>query len=239
MKRNFVSALALLLLSTLSVGSAAVQFNRPPPGRVDRVQEVYFHGHNKNGRYIAVSSRRLLARPRPPVVVYQPYLTVYLQNASSNVARPIYQSPGDSIGLIPQVRQLRRFPMVFMPAASMQILGVGDFAANGRQELVVGVHTSAADCGMVDIHVLSLSARNKVTNMLQLQNYCRLSAAIARGRYLVLSGPYYAPGAALYRPTINNARSSVAYDPKTGRWSQHPSYFKLVQTNVSAPTHIP
>jgi len=239
MRRDFVLALALLLLSTASVSGASVQFNRPPPGRIDRVQAVYFHGPNKNGRYIAVSSRRLLAPPRPPVVVNQPYLTLYLQSPTSNVARPIYQSPGDSIGLIPQVRQLRRFPMVFMPAATLQILGVGDFASNGRQELVVGVHTSAADCGMVNIHILALSPTNKVTNMLQVQNYCRLSAAVARGRYLVLSGPYYAPGAALYRPTINNARSSVAYDPKSGRWSQHPSYFKLVQTNVSAPAHIP
>ena len=73
------------------------------------------------------------------------------------------------------------------------------------------------------------SATSKVGQAVTLQNGCDLQAKIVTpssgNAYLLLTGPYYGPEAAMCCPTKNKASATLKF--VNGKWVETPNYFKL------------
>jgi len=139
-----------------------------------------------------------------------------------------YQTPG-SDALLDRVEKANGANLWF-PNQEAQLLGVGRFLPGVRRQLLVRVYQSGADCGSATIALLGLRGKGRsIGRLASVENACSLAAKIvrsARGDELILSGPYYAPDAALCCPTKPRAQARLLY--RGGRWIERPRLFKLL-----------
>ncbi|MHB1303340.1 MAG: hypothetical protein ACYCZB_07675 [Acidiphilium sp.] len=122
--------------------------------------------------------------------------------------------------LIPRLVQghgtARYFPMQRVALAGIARLDGADFA------LVEELNTGA-DCGMGRVALIGRHG-----TALILDNPCGLAARIERGR-VILTGPYYAKDAPLYKPTIPQARAVLTR--QDGRFVETPCRFPFTQSS--------
>jgi len=156
---------------------------------------------------------------------YQWYLSIYSIDGTTYNLR--YQSPQDG-GPMTTVTRAKGAPMWF-PIGELGIIGVGELMQPGVQQLVVQSHQMAADCGGASVTVFAYDPKtNKVVPAVSIGNPCELTATVVHGKVsdaISLSGPYYAPDAALCCPTKPKAKAMLAY--RNGTWYETPNYFKL------------
>ena len=230
--KSIVSAILFLCASfpLASLAASSLPYDQAPPGETVQTANFNFIGSKTTGLYVAVLSRRPLAANGNPKPQYQPYLTIYRQDAQSGTLSQIYQSPSasDSLNLIPKRELVSKAHGLWLPGAEVSIVGTGQLMEPNTQQLVVSVYAYAADCGGVTIHVLRLDpASKKLQDALKIENFCKLDGSIA-GHSLLLSGPYYARNAALCCPTKNDAQATAGFDVASKQWIIAPSYFKIV-----------
>jgi hypothetical protein len=197
-------------------------FSPKPPGSI--VQSVLFYpaGEGMQTQWRAVSSRIHLGG-----AAYQWYLSVYSIDFDIATYRLVYQSPRDG-GPALRVRKTPRSDL-WLPLQSLYIVGEGALEEPSVENLIVQEHRASGDCGSATVTVYGYAFRTRRFGAIaSVSNPCALEATIehdASGDVVRLSGPYYAPGAALCCPTKPRASAYLRF--KGGRWVEAPVYFPL------------
>jgi hypothetical protein len=228
MVRRYLTLLALAALLCGSIARADEpphpSYAPPPPGTVVQSRVVYLAGEAMHSQWRAVLSKRPVGR-NAGTTFYQWALSLYSIDGTTYRLR--YRSPRDGAPFT-RVTKAHGAPLWF-PVADASIAGVGELMGPGAQQLVVASHEAAADCGMARVDVFFYdAAMQMVMRTLSVENPCGLSAHLihdARGTALTVTGPYYAPNAALCCPTKNRATAIFRF--ANGRWTQSPRYFKI------------
>lgn len=224
-----VAALALALLSSGRVVAEEPPhptYSPAPPGTVVQSQVVYLTGEAMHSQWRAVVSKSI-AGNNATTAFYHWYLSIYAIDGDGTY-RLKYRSPQDGGPLAPVTRVAGGGEMWF-PIEDVKIAGTPELMAHGVQTLVVQSHSMAADCGEGTVTVFTANAQGKVVPAVSLQNGCDLSAKVLTGKSgaldaLQLSGPYYAPNAAMCCPTKPKATATLQY--ANGTWSQTPKYYQ-------------
>lgn len=142
---------------------------------------------------------------------FQYFLTV------SHAGHTVLSSPGDRARLIPRLLHFPGDAARWFPQQEVRLVGVARLA--GLPFVVIVEHNTAADCGWARVGLVGPDGRVVV-----IDNACGLDARIGRDR-LILSGPYYGPGAPLADPTIPHATATLAR--RHGHFTLEPGYFQL------------
>jgi hypothetical protein len=224
---GIVAALAVAFVSIAQTGAeepSHYTFAPKPPGAIVQSQLVYLAGEAMHSQWRGVLSKKLLGT-RAGTSFYQWYLSIYAIDGTTY--RLKYQSPPQSVPFDTVENVVAAH--LFMPVQDAKIAGEGEFMGPAIQQLVVQSHQAAADCGMSRVDVFTADvAKQRVTTAVSVENPCDLQASIvhrAGGDAIALTGPYYASGAPLYKPTKNNAAATLRY--AGGRWIETPNYFKI------------
>lgn len=206
-----------------AIGAAIVltgAFAEPDvPGTVMQNVAAYIGGGAIHSRYQVVASRSPLGKP----VQYQWHLSVFTQD-SSQAYQLAYQSPSanDRYGLVPRLEPGHGTTR-FFPQETIGIAGAAQLMGEARDQTVVVVHATAADCGESTVSILSVND-GVVSIPVQVTNLCSLTASIAH-HTIVLRGPYYNKTAPAYKPTKSHATATLKYSD--GVWVERPQYFRL------------
>ncbi|GAC1506089.1 MAG: hypothetical protein NVS1B14_11470 [Vulcanimicrobiaceae bacterium] len=205
----------------------------PPPGKIAQDVTAYLAGDAMHSRYRAITSRVRM----PDSSQDQWYFSLYAQNGDEDFRR-IFESPSasDSFNLVPKLERPPTAPRYF-PNETVRVAGRGEFMGEARDQVLLLVHESSADCGMSTLSVLSSEpGPGPVVVPVQVSNPCSLSVAIAH-HTIVLRGPYYKANAPRYKPTKNNATATLRY--VDAHWVERPEYFRLVYPRAPAITVTP
>jgi len=198
-------------------------FVPPPPGKIVSGQVVYLTGDGNYAQWRAVLSKKLLGSGNGHDF-YQSYLSIYMLRRGAYRLR--YQSPGNG-GPLSTVTQAHGAKAWF-PVQDLRFIGAGQFMQPGVQQLVVASHEMAADCGEARITILASGPGGSVVPAASIANPCDLGGSIEHteiGDMLHLSGPYYAPSAAMCCPTKPHATAVLTH--YGAKWVEVPNYFKL------------
>jgi len=221
---------ALVALPGFAEEPPHTTFSPVPPGTVVASKLVYLAGEAMHSQWRAVLSKRRLGAVSGHTA-YQWYLSIYAINGETYNLR--YQSPRDGAPL-DRVTKANGAPMWF-PMQDASIVGAAELMQSGVQQLVFASHQTGADCGTADITVFATNPKSgKVVPAVAIQNGCYLSAAIVHEKHgdaLRLTGPYYAPSAALCCPTKPKGTAMLRY--RNGAWIESPKYFTLYPRRFS------
>lgn len=221
--KHLVSLLAAVVL--IAAEPPTTTFSPEPPGTVVQSKLVYLAGQGMHSQWRGVISKKLVGTSAG-TSSYQWYVSIY--QIDGNVYHLRYQSPGNG-GPLDKVEKANGAPMWF-PSQSGSIVGAAQLMEPSVEQLVVATHQVGADCGSADVSVFRYDvATSKIVPAVTLQNGCDLQAKIvtpASGNaYLLLTGPYYGPKAAMCCPTKPKASATLKY--VDGKWVEKPNYFKL------------
>lgn len=211
------------MIAALAPASAKDAFLPPAPGGVVQTRDVAFNGESANDRWRAVVSKKLAGAGNGREF-YQWYLSIYALRRG--VFRLRYQSPGNG-GPLARVTQANGAKMWF-PVQELRIVGSPTLMRPGVQQLVVQSHEMAADCGSATVTVFASGPGGSVVPAATVENPCDLNATIVRvgnGDALELTGPYYAPNAALCCPKKPHATAVLRF--RDGRWVESSNYFTI------------
>ncbi len=203
----------LLVLPALLLMAAVPRLAPAPPGVVvNQVSAPLLEG----GAYTVVASRAA----RGTAGLFQYYLSVYA--AWPGAAWHLVYATADH-RLIPKVTQGHGTPR-FFPSQTLNLLGTVSFGGGAPPFAVAEMHNAAADCGEGSVMLLGPLAGRKFGPVAVIRNPCALTAQII-GDYMALTGPYYARGAPLYKPTMAKAVAILNYH--AGHWYETPDYFPI------------
>ncbi|MDP9018498.1 MAG: hypothetical protein M3N19_09275 [Candidatus Eremiobacteraeota bacterium] len=227
---------AFLLFSVFSGVIAVTAQTAPlhptsPPGTIAQDVTAYLGASAQHDLYRVITSHRPLGEEQ------QWFLSVYVQDAQGDYGLA-YQSPSDSdhFHVVPKLEKGNGTPRYF-PHEIVSIAGKGQLMGEPRDQVLVLVHESAADCGMETLSVLDAHpAPAPVSIPVQVSNLCGLTASVEH-HTIRLRGPYYDAHAPAYKPTINNASATLRF--VDGHWVEHPHYFKLTEPTQVQPTVTP
>ena len=227
---GYLVALAIAVCSARALAEEPphVTYSPVPPGTVVQNQLVYLAGETMHAQWRAVLSKKPVGH-NASQTFYQWYLSIYAIDGATYHLK--YQSPQDGIPFS-RVTQAHGAAMWF-PVADASIAGVGELMGPGAQQLVLVSHEAAADCGSSRVDVFFQdAAMQMIMPTLSVRNPCSLSARVihdAHGTALAISGPYYAPNAALCCPTKNHVTAIFRMVANKG-WVQTPKYFEVLKT---------
>jgi hypothetical protein len=212
--------LVSLILPAIFLMAAVPRLSPAPPGTlVNQVSAPL----RRAGAFTIVASRQA----RGTAGLFQYYLSIYA--AWPGAAWHLVYASDD--GLIPDVVQGQGTAR-FFPDQTLKLLGVISFGGGAPPLAVAEMHNEAADCGEGSVMLLGPIARHAFGPVAILRNPCALTAKIA-GSYIVLTGPYYAKGARLYKPTSVKAVAILRY--RAGQWFETPHYFKITSRPERQP----
>ena len=212
--------------------SALVTYSPMPPGQIVQSKVVYLTGEAMHSQWRAVLSRNVVGRGGSQTF-YQWYLSIYAVDGS--VYRLKYRSPKNAIPFDTVTKA--NGANVWFPVQDASIAGIGELMGTPSvQQVVIQSHQMAADCGMARVDVLfEDAAMQTIMPTLSIENYCSLSAAVihdAHGYALQVTGPYYAPDAALCCPTKPRVTAIFRFVANKG-WVQTPSaYFRILKPST-------
>lgn len=197
-----------------------------PPGAVVHDMKADFDG-KAAGQYRVITSREPIGNPPED----QWYLSIY-----DPADKMIYQSPNaeDRFALVPRLQHGYDTARMF-PHVTVALSGSGNLMGEPRDQVLISVHESGADCGTATLSILSMQS-GSLEVPVQVTNPCRLQASVAH-HTIILRGPYYNARAPLYKPTINNATATLRYVDNA--WVERPKYFKLQYPRVPVPAVTP
>ena len=233
MQRFRLGTLILAALFALTATAFAEEprnytYSPQPPGTIVQSTVVYLAGEAMHSQWRAVISKALVGRDgsRP---FYQWYLSIY--QIDGTVYHLKYRSPKNPVPFDTVARA--HGANMWFPVQEGSIAGTGELMGNdGVQQVVVASHATGADCGMGRIDVLFQdAAMQMIMPTLTIENYCDLSAKVvtdSHGTVLAVTGPYYAPNAALCCPTKPKVTAIFRFTSKG--WTQTPRYFKVLKT---------
>ncbi|HET9146985.1 MAG TPA: hypothetical protein VFN77_02940 [Acetobacteraceae bacterium] len=205
------SALAVLAAPFLA---AAVPLLRPwPPGAIMREVSAPLP---RGGAFTVVASRA------PRGSQFQYYLSIYAAWPGAAWHR-VFLAPSQASQAIPLVTQGHGTTR-FFPDQTLTLLGTVPMKPDAAPFAVAEMHNAGADCGEGTVMLLGETGRRRFGPVLTLSNPCALTAKIV-GDHIELSGPYYAKGAPLYKPTISHARALLRY--RGGHFTETPDYFRM------------
>jgi len=214
-------AVALCCIVAATGQMPPYSFVPAPPGNVVRAESVAFNGSNPGDRWEAITSKEQVGSGNGRRF-YQWYLSIYQLRRGAYRLR--YESPKNG-GPLTRVRQANG-ANVWFPVQEASIVGAAALTRKRVQLLVVQSHEMAADCGSATVTIFGAKPGGTVGPLATVTNSCELSARIpADGASLELSGPYYAPNAALCCPTKPHATAVLRY--VDGKWVASPNYFKV------------
>ena len=228
MVRGNLAALALWLIAAPLVAAEPPHytFAQPPPGTIEQSRVVYLAGEGMQSQWRGVVSRTLVGTDAG-MSFYQWYVSIYQIDYDAATYHLRYQSPKNG-GPLDTVEQAVGAHMWY-PLQSASIAGVAQLMEPSREELVVQTHQTGADCGSADVTVFGYDAKaNKAVPEVTLENGCDLNVKVVRKGaldVLQLSGPYYAPSAAMCCPTKPKATAVLRY--VNGVWKESPNYFRF------------
>ncbi|MBV8490749.1 MAG: hypothetical protein JO199_09505 [Candidatus Eremiobacteraeota bacterium] len=197
-----------------------------PPGTIVENQVVYLTGEAMHGQWRAVVSKKAVGHGGGNTF-YQWYLSIYA--IDDTTYRLKYRSPGNG-GPLSKVEQVSGGDKMWFPIGDLHIVGAAELVQPGVQQLVVESHEMAADCGGATVSIFSASPGGQIVPAAVATNGCRLKASIVHGTgnvldTLQLTGPFYAPNAALCCPTKADATAKLSY--ANGAWVEAPKYYPL------------
>ena len=202
-------------------------YSPQPPGAIVQSQVFYPAGEAMHSQWRAVLSKAPVGHSGKQTF-YQWYLSIYA--IDGNVYHLKYRSPKNPVPFT-TVEKAHGGDMWF-PFANGTIAGVGELMGPGAQQVVIVSHEMAADCGMARVDVLFQdAAMQMIMPTLSVRNPCDLSAKIvtdSKGVGLAVTGPYYAPNAALCCPTKPKVTAIFRFTSKG--WVQTPKYFEVLKT---------
>jgi|SRR5580700_276853 hypothetical protein len=200
---------------------AGVTWSPPVPGALVQQTSVAFHGETGAVQWRAIVSKQLAGSGNGQTF-YQWYLSLYAMRLGTYRLR--YQSPRNG-GPLSHVEQAHGAKMWF-PVQEMRIVGSAQLMGFGARQLVVQSHEMAADCGSATVTIFASKPGDSAGPAATIANSCDLSAKIGSdGASIELTGPYYAPNAALCCPTKTKATATLRY--RGGKWIESPNYFKI------------
>lgn len=218
--KTFIAAAAVLLLAAEPPHTT---FSPTPPGAIVQNQLVYLSGEAMHSQWRGVLSKKVVGTSGSDSF-YQWYISIYRLDDTTYKLQ--YQSPPSG----PLEKVTKVDSSMWMPAQSAAIVGVGEFMEAGVQQLVTTSHETGADCGSETVTIFRYDDRSgKVVPAATLQNGCTLTTKIVSpssgNSYLLLTGPYYGPKAAMCCPTKNKASATLKF--VDGKWVESPTYFTL------------
>ncbi len=208
-----------------------------PPGTIVEIRPVFFDGISgpraADPEWYVVLSRKLLGS-HSGKQFYQWYFLVYQSELAGNVLE--YESPADG-GPLSIVKQ-QRGSNSWLPRQQLRVISGYDFvqpvlrARSGRrstrnlEQVVLESHEMTTDCGAGTVTVFGV-ASSKIEPFVSARNRCELRASIVDGEggpdTIVLSGPFFGPGAPMCCPTKPHAIATLSYS--SGGWIETPNYF--------------
>ena len=217
---------------TLVLAAITPHFDVAPPGQVVQKTVAYLTGEAMHSKWYVVVSRKLVGKNMGKTPVYQWYLSFYAPDGNDG-GKLAYELPNSSHELLSRVTKAHGAEMYF-PMQDLKIVGAAEFEQTGVQDVVVWDHQAGADCGTADVTVFGANAKGNVEQRVHVENGCTLDATIAKHGALSavqLTGPYYAPNAALCCPTKPKATALLSY--KNPAWSMSPNYF-IISASLAA-----
>ena len=202
-------------------------YSPQPPGTIVQSQVFYPAGEAMHSQWRAVLSRKIVGHDDTRTF-YQWYLSIYAIDGT--VYHLKYQSPKNPIPF--DTVSKAHGANLWFPVQDGSIAGVGELMGPGAQEVAVVSHEMGADCGTARVDVLFQdAAMQMIMPTLSVRNPCDLSAKIvtgSKGVALAVTGPYYAPNAALCCPTKPKVTAIFRFTGKG--WVQTPKYFEMLKT---------
>jgi len=198
-------------------------FNNPAPGAIQQNQMLYLSGDGMHSQWRAILSRDRVGTDGK-TNFYQEYLSIYAIDDTTYKLK--YRSPGNG-GPFSKVTKASGAQLWF-PLQTAKLDLPTALMTEGKDDLIVESHESAADCGSSMVAVFTTNAAGDVVPAVSIRNGCELTAQPVNtevGRKLLLSGPYYGPNAAMCCPTNPKAKAAVWY--ANGKWVQKPVYYEL------------
>lgn len=224
---------ALLVPMAVMLGAAIPRLDPFPPGRLLRTASAILPGNQ--GAYLVALSRAA----RGDQGRYQYFLSIYAAwqmppaGAKAGTSRKVkwhrvFVSPGDATEIVPRVVQGHGTTRYF-PDQKVTLVGAVKFEPDRAALVLAEEHNAAADCGMGRIAVFGPLGTRRFGPVAVIDNPCGISAKVERqtvGRAkVVLTGPYYAKDAPLYKPTIAKARAVLTM--QDGKFVETPDYFPI------------
>lgn len=227
--KRLLYALVLLAFSATAAGAAVPAHPRlspAPPGQVMQQTVAYLTGQAMHSMWYVVASRKLAGKNMGKDPVYQWYLSFYAPDGDDG-GKLAYQLPDKQGTLLSRIEKAHGAQMYF-PQQSLKIVGVAQFEHPDVDDVVVWDHQAGADCGGADVTVFRANTKGQVEQSIHVQNGCQLDAKIVKykgAQAIQLTGPYYAPNAAMCCPTKPKASAMLVY--KNGDWKMTPNYYTI------------
>jgi hypothetical protein len=229
MRKARLNIIALALIIFACAGASMLrQFDGRPQGSTVQNVTAYLTGEGMNSAWHVIASRKLLGTQMGATPVYQWYVSFYAPTPAG--PKLAYRLPDRDPALLAKVAKAPGADMYF-PHADVRIIGAAELEQAGVQDAVVQIHQIGADCGSADVVIFGADTKMHVAPKVHVQNPCDLQASIVKDGALAavrLTGPYYAPGAALCCPTKPRVTALLTF--AKGKWLLRPRYFAVQST---------